>query len=238
LKKEVIDEIIICDENGNDFYKINEKYYDLIDNGIKLKVYKNYRNLGVFLNKLKVCKMANNDYIALIDSDNRVDEDYFKKVKEYIEKNNLPDNVVLSPCFGRPHDGMDYRRYNGKIMNKTNIKEFVVEPKGPEAVWDIPLMWNISSISLLNMGNFVISKNVFENFHVPDKEILPKIAGCDVIYFLSLLFERKNSFEFHVVEGLEYDHSVHEGSLQLKEQEVSNVILWETLVPHMYYTFN
>ena len=48
LKKQIIDEIIICDENGNDFEKINEKYSNFIDNGGKLRVFKNNKHSSIF----------------------------------------------------------------------------------------------------------------------------------------------------------------------------------------------
>ena len=231
VKKGIIDEIVICDENGNDFQKINEKYSGLIDDGFRLRVFKNNQNLGVFLNKLKVCKMANNDCIALIDSDNLVDEAYFRRVKEYIDNTPLPEHYILSPSYGRPHDGMDYRKYEGTITRKYNIRDYIVLPKDDTAVWDIPLMWNICFISLLNMGNYVLSKNIVHRVS-HDPNLLRKISGCDVMYFNYLAFRQipDGEFQFHVVPGLEYDHSVHDGSLQRQEGETANEMLWEHLV--------
>jgi glycosyltransferase involved in cell wall biosynthesis len=231
VKSGVIDEIVVCDENGNDFQKINEKYSALIDGGFKLRVFKNNQQLGVFLNKLKVCKMANNDCIALIDSDNVVDETYFRTVKEYMDKTTLPEYYILSPCFGRPHDGMDYRKYKGEVIRKYTVREYVVLPKDDSAVWDIPLMWNICFISLLNMGNYVLSKNIVHKV-THDPNLLKRISGCDVMYFNYLVFRQipDNEFQFHVVDGLEYDHSVHDGSLQRQEGETANEMLWEHLI--------
>ena len=70
-----IDEIIICDETGNDIDKIN----NFFPNNQKLRLFKNETRLGPFANKLKACSLAKNEWIALIDSDNFADTDYFQR---------------------------------------------------------------------------------------------------------------------------------------------------------------
>jgi hypothetical protein len=52
LENPYIDEIIISDENGNDFNKIKERF----SSNLKLRLYKNEYVLGPFLNKIKVLK--------------------------------------------------------------------------------------------------------------------------------------------------------------------------------------
>ena len=66
LDNELITEIIITDENGNDINKIKNIYTE----NAKLKLYKNTNRLGPFLNKIKACSLANNEWIVLMDSDN------------------------------------------------------------------------------------------------------------------------------------------------------------------------
>ncbi len=73
LQNKLIDEIVIVDENGQDYEKINY-YFD----HEKIKVFKNEKILGPFLNKLEVLKKSKNDWVALIDSDNFAEENYFK----------------------------------------------------------------------------------------------------------------------------------------------------------------
>jgi hypothetical protein len=57
LENPYIDEIIINDENGNDFEKINNNFKNE-----KLKVFKNETILGPFLNKIDVLKKAKNNW--------------------------------------------------------------------------------------------------------------------------------------------------------------------------------
>ena len=65
LKKcnfDLIDEIIISDENGNDAKKIQRDF----PNNNKIIINVNSRKLGPFLNKLTCCKLAKNEWITLI----------------------------------------------------------------------------------------------------------------------------------------------------------------------------
>ena len=118
LKDGLINEIIISDENGNDYEEIYNKYHEIINdkNNYNFKIYKNENVLGVFLNKLKVCSYSSNEYIALIDSDNFANNLYFLKIREYILKTKLPNNFVLSPCESYPH--FNYRGFENKIITK------------------------------------------------------------------------------------------------------------------------
>ena len=229
-----IEEIVVCDENGNDFYKINEHYEKQINAGVKLRVYKNTRQLGVFLNKLKVCKMASNDCIALIDSDNFADESYFRTVNEYIKKTELTSYYILSPYFGKPHDGMKFDMFEGAVIHKYTVKDYIVKEAGPSALWsNMAYMWNRRFISFLNMGNFVLSKNIVRNL-VFDMDMLEKTQGCDVMYFNSCVFTQfyDYEFKFHILTGLEYEHAVHDGSLQRKEHDRANEMVWDYFSPY------
>jgi len=86
------------------------------------------------------------------------------------------------------------------------------------------------------MGNFVLSKNIMRTIYF-DSEKLEKAQGCDVMYFNSLVFYQfyDHEFKFHILPGLEYEHSVHEGSLQMKESGRSNEMMWDYLVPYFFH---
>ena len=88
LENNMIDEIIISDENGSDIKKIKENF----PNHNKLVLIQNETKLGPFLNKIKACSYAKNEWIALIDSDNFADDQYFLIAKEYIKNNNIFTN--------------------------------------------------------------------------------------------------------------------------------------------------
>lgn len=196
INNTLIDEIIITDENGNDIDKIKQYY----PNNSKLILIKNENKLGPFLNKLKACKMAKNEWIALIDSDNFADQEYFLVAKKYIDNNiDMKKNIILAPCFAKPN--FNYSQFSGLILKK----EFFKNNRNIQ----------FSSTTLMNTGNYIINKFLIDNLNI-DKEInnIPQSSSCDVIYFNTLLFEQLD-LNLHVIPGLEYEHVVHNGSVYL-----------------------
>jgi hypothetical protein len=195
LKLGIISEIIICDENGYDYEKIMNIYGEYINNNDNFKLYKNDVILGVFKNKLKVASFASSKYIALIDSDNFCDKDYFLTVKKYIitNQNSFSESVILSPSFAKPN--FNYKNVENTIVTKQNVAN----------------IFHDYSV-LLNTGNFVISKNISINMTY-DESILFYITACDVLYFNLLAFQQFNDCQIHVVKDLEYTHVVHDGSI-------------------------
>jgi len=193
----LIDEIIISDENGNDYTKLIDKYGE---NNPYLRIYKNENTLGVFLNKLKVCSYANNKFIALIDSDNFCGRDYFDKVKKYISVNNLylSESLILSPSFAKPN--FNYKHFENIIMKKENMRQYV----------------NVKQFdTIINTGNYVLTKNITDNIKYIDDN-LSMISACDVAFFNLLAFQQFSDLEFHIVKDLEYLHVVHNDSEYLK----------------------
>lgn len=206
LDNNIIDEIIICDEKGDDCEKI--KKTDIFKNYIdsdKLRLYTNDDVLGVFLNKMKVCSLAKNDYIALIDSDNFCDDKYFNVCKTYIIENNIqPDSmIVLSPSFGKP--SFNFKEFEDHKITRRTVKRYL---KG-----------NKFGV-LINTGNFLITKKIIDNVKFNNsKKLLENVSACDVMYFNLLLFKQFENYEFRIVKDLEYEHVVHNGSIYMKTNE-------------------
>jgi len=199
LEDGLIDELIISDEDGDDYNKIINKYKNIIQKNNNFKVYKNNEILGVFLNKLKVCSYASNNYIALIDSDNFCEESYFITVKNYILSNsNLSTNLVLAPSYSKPC--FSYKSLENIILTKDNINQYTeYENFG----------------ILINTGNYIITKNIIDNIKY-DNTILNNISACDVQYFNLLVLKQFEDFQFHIIKDLEYNHVVHNDSEYLK----------------------
>lgn len=198
LENNLIDEIIITDENGNDIEKIKKNF----PNNEKLILIQNEKRLGPFLNKIKVCSFAKNEWIVLMDSDNFADNTYFLTAKEYINKIiNNQNNIILAPSKANPQ--FNYKHLSGFIYKKNEIlnnnkKELVLIKQG----------YNDSMV-LMNTGNYVINKNLFNKLDLSNEtNNIYKSSACDVIYFNTLLFEQTN-VEMHVVDELEYEHVVH-----------------------------
>ena len=201
LTFELIDEIIITDENGNDYEKITNYFKNT-----KIKCYKNDKRLGCFMNKLKCCKLAKNEWIVLMDSDNFADADYFFKAKEYIEKNNPSNNSILAPDFAKPT--FNFKHLSNMIFNK-ETKNQILQHDRTSKIHGLRVC--------LNTGNYVINKFLINNLNINSEiENIKYSNTCDVIYFNTLLFEQLN-MNLNIVKDFEYIHNVHNGSVYIRE---------------------
>lgn len=193
LKAGIINEIIICDETGDDYKKILDTYGTVPN----FKVIKNESVLGVFKNKLKVSSLATSNYIAIIDSDNFCDEVYFNTVKKYIIENEhmFSSTVILSPSFAKPN--FNYKQFDNAVVTKSNLKNFYYAGNFE---------------TLLNTGNFVVNKKIIDNI-IYDESVMSVITAADVLYFNLLAYLQFDDLQLHVVKDLEYNHVVHGGSI-------------------------
>ena len=200
LKRGIINEIVITDETGDDYEKIKNKYQDYLDKNNDFKIYKNTRILGVFVNKHKVSCLATNDLVALIDSDNFVDDNYFLRVRKFISENKLPEHYIISPDFAAPN--FDFSHLGGLTVTKNNIKEHYDK-------------YHFGT--LLNTGNYVFTKSIMTNLKYDSSpERLFKITSCDVIYYNLLFFQQYEDLIFYSLKGHSYTHVVHSDSEYIK----------------------
>ena len=186
-----IDEIIICDENGNDVEKIRQSF-----SSKKLKLFINDKQLGPFLNKLKCCKFARNEWIVLLDSDNFADVGYFEAANAFITKEQIiRKNIILAPVFARP--SYDFSNLLGIPITTQTIKN------------------NEISKLLLNTGNYVINKYLVDHIDITHEfELIEKSSACDVLLFNILLLEQLN-MHMYIVPNMSYIHTRHSGSIYL-----------------------
>lgn len=202
LENDLIDEIIITDENGNDIEKIKRTFGNIE----KIKLFKNESRLGPFLNKLKACNEAKNEWIVLMDSDNFADKNYFSIAKDYII-NNIKEqkNIILAPCKAKPN--FNYSHLSGFIYKKGDFAENLQKEQLTKQNFNTP------SNVLMNTGNYIINKFLIKNLNLQNEtENITKSSACDVIYFNTLLFEQLD-LHMHVIKDLEYDHVIHNGSV-------------------------
>lgn len=205
LSYELISEIIICDENGNDVDKIN-RYFP---NQPKLKLFKNENRLGPFMNKLNVCKRAANEWIALMDSDNFANALYFQTGKKYIEEQiGEQKSIILAPSKANP---FDFSKLNNFIYKKGNFENNNALERASG---------NSNSNVLMNVGNYILNKYLIDNLNIEwELNTIPMSSACDVIFFNTLLFEQLD-LNMHVVPGLEYEHARHDGSIYTQTCEL------------------
>jgi GT2 family glycosyltransferase len=199
------DEIVIVD----DFSDINiyNKLYELIkvlntDN--KIKLLRNDENLKPFLNKIKAVKSCKNDWIILLDSDNKISDDYVNKVLS-INRNNK--TVYIPQLLVREDDkGWDYFDFRDIDFNKDNIKNILIQ-ESPTS---------LNAETMLNTGNFFINRDSYIKT-IEDSEIDISISTNDSLYFSYLWLKNGNIIK--VLPDLKYYHYVHDGSWYIKNWE-------------------
>ena len=162
----------------------------------------NNKRKGVFLNKIQACKLAKNEWIALIDSDNFADYNYFAEADNYLQNNidNSKKNVVLAPSYAKPH--FDFRHFSDNCLKKGNLKK--------------------KSIELMNAMNYILNKYLIENLVLKNEDLLllentPNLASDSVL--LNTIFFEQLNLEMYIVPHMYYNHVVHSGSNYLKEQK-------------------
>ena len=205
LQMDLVDEIVICDENGEDVKKIQRDF----PNNDKLRLFVNERKLGAFFNKLRACKQAKNEWIALIDSDNFTDNDYFKKVKSFIENNNLTKNSILSPDYATEifkwEHLSSYRGDHALLNRKTYLTLKQLDNKRTPGLGVIG--------HLVNVGNYVLNKYLIDNINLKNDMPLIKISDCfDVLLMNSLFFEQLD-LQFYILKDLKYKHAISDDSI-------------------------
>lgn len=213
LENGLISEIIISDESSSNDFKLLQEYFP--DNNNKLKLVKNETVLGPFLNKIRCCKEASNEWIVLMDSDNFADIDnYFKIAQKYItsSSHNINEKTILSPSMASPN--FDYKFLANIILTKNNIRNYYNNP-----------MFNC----FINTGNYIINKNLIDTLNFEkDIELIQKSSACDVKLMNTLFFEQFENLNIHVVENMKYDHVVHGESVYLKNyiktQDTINIV--------------
>jgi hypothetical protein len=191
LQNKLIDEIVIVDENGQDYEKINY-YFD----HEKIKVFKNEKILGPFLNKLEVLKKSKNDWVALIDSDNFAEENYFKTSISLIKDFNF--NTIICPSFAKPDYDLTFM--SNLFFGEKNLYEF-----------------DFNNLAFfMNVGNYVINRKIIENIDFNgDLELILNSPCCDVKLFNTILMEN-TEVQFFCSSELNYNHVRHDGSIYLQ----------------------
>ena len=159
----------------------------------KVKLYRNNQRLKVHGNKYCSIAQADNDWCILFDSDNTIDTAYLDRIYQLDWKSN----TIYQPSFAKPH--FDYRSLCN-IYNKNNIKEHI-----DKRMFDC----------MLNTQNFFVNRSEYLDTWEDEENI----NGADSIYFNYLWLQKGNSIE--VVDGLEYDHLVHDGSFYVSVAQES-----------------
>lgn len=184
INDERIGEVVIVDDDSE---QLNfSKLQDNISQYNKIKLFRNSNNIGCYLNKYKSVFLSNFDWVAMIDSDNELTSEYIDAFCSIEE----PDaNTIYAPDWLMPT--FDYRHFSGIVIDKTNVAQYAEMP-----MFDC----------LINSCNYVVPREKFiKNFDTSVKKYADDTAYINYIWL-------KNGGKIKIVEGMRYNHKIHDGS--------------------------
>lgn len=191
-----VSEIVIVDDCSdiNEYYKLELKLMQFSKSD-KIKLHRNPKNLDCYFNKRRVIELAKEEYCILFDSDNILTKSYLDAIET-----NLPlvkhRGTILTPEFARP--AFDFRWLSGTLLDKSNIARYIDQS---------------NCEVMLNACNYFVNRE--EYLRVFDDSIDP--VTSDSIYFILKWLEIGNAI--YVCPGLQYDHTLHDGSHYLKNHK-------------------
>lgn len=205
LDDDRISEIVINDDYSekNDFSQLISKF----GNNEKIKIYRNEKNLGSFLNKLETVKNCTMDWVILLDSDNYLFPSYIDSIfsLENLNKKScyFPDGMLANgnwEPFGRCNGHWDHGRFGYEPIGFNQIKDIYAKDYG--------------IMGLLNAGNCFFFKDeyiqVCEKINESEYEFFTKSYGWDAVAFMYLWMSTGNYLQ--VLKNAEYFHRMHVGS--------------------------
>lgn len=174
---------IVDDASDEDVY---EKLKSITSSLPKVKLYRNEFNRDCYRNKASAMGLVDCVWAILLDSDNSISKDYLDKIYE------IPfwyEDIIYTPSFAKPH--FDFRNYSGLILSKENVSSFVDSP-----------MLEVC----LNAANYFVNTQSYVD--VWDAYVDP-VTSDSIFQCYNWLMAGK---KIRIVDGLEYLHSVHQGS--------------------------
>lgn len=179
-----IAEVIISDDASDDgsYQQIITEYGYVA----AMRITRNPVRLDCYANKRQAVSKARNPWVIIFDSDNILDPTYLDAL-ERLEPWD-PAHWYL-PTFGRPD--FDYRAFAGQSVDRSNIRDFVDREH---------------FLTALNTANHFAHRDRY--LDAWDASTDPGTA--DSIYMCLRWLEQGGTLTF--VEGMEYEHRIHEGS--------------------------
>lgn len=181
-----ISEIVIVDDASD--LEVFTRLKELCDNLSKVKLYRNLTNQDCYRNKMTAISYVSNDRCILLDSDNKIGKDYINRLYEIPEWDY---NTIYTPDFAEP--SFSFQQFSGLLVTKGDVSNWIDEP-----------MFEV----MLNASNYFVNRNEF--LKVWDGSTDP--VTSDSIFTAYNWLNAGN--KIIVVDGLHYQHRVHNGHYQ------------------------
>jgi glycosyltransferase involved in cell wall biosynthesis len=185
---------------------------DVSDLAQKIRVIRNDKNLGAFMNKFEAVKNAQNDWLYLLDSDNFLVDSSIPVIYALDQWNAstcyCPSVLIMerNKDLWRAWDDWNHRKFGYEPISLARVKQFIES--------DVELHkrngCGLGLDGFLNTGNFFVNKNSYLSvFSRVSHEIINPLAA-DAIAFTYLWLKSGNLLQ--VVPGLHYYHRLLENS--------------------------
>jgi FkbM family methyltransferase len=185
LATSCVDEVVIVDDDSGDC----EKLRDLIPQNIKLRLYRNRKNLGASRNKMVAVKQARNEYVLLWDSDNEIADETLHLLSKTRDFNA---NNILCAGWARPN--FNYNAILPElVMDSTHMS------KGRDYEW------------FFNTGNYIVPKTAY--LMAAAQVMASKIDPGPYDVFYINYFMARNGCKFVKCSEFQYEHRLHNDSL-------------------------
>jgi GT2 family glycosyltransferase len=200
--------IVVCDETGHDLESICQDGYDT---NPKVRLFQNETRLGIYGNKRQCLLSSSTEFVALLDSDNFFDPEFFTEALRCIERDGDASKKTVY-CAGKNIRHLEsgeteerIRHFNGMKITRDNWNTILKTPG-----------WNF----LLNNGNCIWPRDVVRHFpELSDSEI----AAADSILAAKLAVEA--GYTLSIEPTLQYKHMVHSDSGWIQTEYESSRIL-------------
>lgn len=214
-----IGEIVIIDDCSDPLIFNNLKSIIMRLNHVKIRLIRNKRNIGSFLNRIVSVRRCKHDWVIALDSDNVIDNDYV----DIVSKIALEEDTMYCPQtlydVSRKTAQWDYAEYVGTVIDKNNVVKYVDE---------------VNFEIHLNTGNAFFHKQQFLNAMSMATIPSQSVVGGDSTYMYYLWLLSGNRTQ--IVGGLGYGHRVHSDSLYM--QNVNKGLEFNAKVYQMIREFN
>lgn len=208
LHHPLVNEIVIQDDcsTEDDFRRLNVNITALKKasdyTGDKVKIFRNKKNIGSFLNKIEAVINSTGDWVVLLDSDNMLFQNYLNRL---MNCRPLSTNILLCPQYACPN--LDYSKFTGLPILKQRVKHFL----------DKPLF-----SAFMNTGNFFFNRKTFlEKIQAEEKNFIDPSASCSIYLFYIWL---KRGGLIRIMEDASYYHRIHDESLWMQNQQTAQAV--------------
>lgn len=207
LEQNVVSEIIICDETGEDIEKIKNSPFGT---NTKIHLIQNEKRLGIYENKKKVASLAKSPWVAILDSDNIFPKKWFDDIEDVL-KNHEGRNDIIFASASFININLETRQTDMPCVHFDGMK---ISKENWNSIFSIP-RWNF----LLNDGNWIVPKDSIK--YLPNVKS-SSLEAADAIFMLKCWISE--GLTIYYVPQLQYIHTVHSGSSWIATEKESTRI--------------